>query len=31
MDLLNAHRAARDALQLRLERWEALFEATQAP
>jgi ATP-binding cassette subfamily F protein 3 len=31
MDLLKAHRAARDALRVRLERWEELFEAAQAP
>ncbi len=29
MDVLTAHRAARDELQLRLARWEELFEAAQ--
>ena len=30
MDLLAAHRAARDELQAQLARWEELFEAAQA-
>jgi ATP-binding cassette, subfamily F, member 3 len=30
MDLLSAHRAARDELQRQLARWEELFEAAQA-
>jgi hypothetical protein len=30
MDLLHAHRAARDELQSLLARWEGLFEPTAA-
>jgi hypothetical protein len=30
MELLTAHRAARDELQSLLERWETLFEQAQA-
>jgi uncharacterized coiled-coil protein SlyX len=29
VDLLSAHRAARDELQALIERWETLFEAAQ--